>query len=50
LFNVPELDEITAGLPALVQSAQIHFATPPMTSTTFTGEKKAKEPKGKRAS
>jgi CRISPR-associated protein Csb1 len=42
-FKIPTLDEVTAALPALIQAAQKHFASPPVTTTTFTtGEKKPK--------
>jgi len=47
-FKVPALTEIEAALPALVQSEQTHFASPPMTTATFAGEKRPKEAKAKK--
>ena len=46
-FEIPSLDEVTAALPALIQGAQKHFASPPVTKTTFSPEKK--KPKDKKA-
>ena len=48
-FKVPAVNELEAALPALIQAAQQHFASPPMTTTTFlAGEKKQKEAKAKK--
>jgi len=45
-FKVADLTELVVALPALVQAAQKHFASPPVTTTTFApGEKKPKEGK-----
>lgn len=45
-FNVADLPELVAALPSLVQAAQKHFASPPITTTVFVpGEKKTKEGK-----
>jgi hypothetical protein len=47
--RLPDLNELEAALPALIQAAKRHFASPPMTATTFlAGEKKPKEAKAKR--
>jgi CRISPR-associated protein Csb1 len=49
-FKVPVLNVVMETLPGLIQAAQRHFASPAVTTTTFTGEKKAKEGKaGKKA-
>ena len=49
-FKVPALSELAAALPALIQVAQKHFASPPVTTATFTtSEKKPKEAKSKKA-
>lgn len=49
-FKMPSLQEVAAGLPGLIQSAQKHFASPPVTVATFTPvEKKGKEPKAGKA-
>jgi CRISPR-associated protein Csb1 len=49
-FKMPGLAEVGGALPALIQAAQKHFASPPVTTTTFTtGEKKPKEAKAKAA-
>lgn len=48
-FEVPALEALVAVLPRLVQAAQSHFASPPVTITTFAGgEKKQKETKQKK--
>ncbi len=45
---LPPLSEIEAALPKLIQSAQKHFASPPVTTTSFGAtEKKPKPAKGK---
>jgi CRISPR-associated protein Csb1 len=47
-FKVPAFDEVATALPGLVQAAQGHFASPPVTTTIFIGsEKKPKEGKAK---
>ena len=46
-FKVPAVNELEAALPELIQAAQRHFASPPITAATFTGEKKQKEAKAK---
>jgi len=46
--QVADLTELAAALPALVQAAQKHFASPPVTITVFT-DKKPKEGKAKKA-
>jgi CRISPR-associated protein Csb1 len=40
-FAMPALPELAAALPALIQAARGLFATPPVTTAVFTGEKKA---------
>lgn len=47
-FNVPSVNELEVALPALIQAAAQHFASPSMTPATFTGEKKQKEAKAKK--
>ena len=47
-FAVSTLNELEAVLPALIQAAQKHFASPPMTMATFSGEKKGKDAKAKK--
>jgi CRISPR-associated protein Csb1 len=49
-FKMPALAEVEGALPALIKAAQKHFASPPITTATFTtGEKKPKEAKAKAA-
>jgi CRISPR-associated protein Csb1 len=47
-FTIPSVTELEAALPALIQAAKSHFADPPTTVATFTGEKKQKEGKAKK--
>ncbi len=47
-FKVPAVNELEATLPALIQAAQKHFASPPVTTTTFTIGDKKKEAKAKK--
>jgi CRISPR-associated protein Csb1 len=44
-FKVAALDEVTAALPTLIKAAHGAFASPAVTTATFTGEKKAKKAK-----
>jgi len=46
-FEVPTLSEVETALPGLIQRAQKHFASPPVTTTTFTTSEK--KPKAKKA-
>lgn len=46
-FAVPAVNDLGAALPALIQAAQKHFASPPVTSTTFTTGGKKKDAKAK---
>jgi len=49
-FELPSPEEVTTALPALIKEAQKHFASPPVTTTTFmAGEKKPKAQKAKDA-
>ncbi len=48
-FNLPVLNVLAEALPGLVRAAEKHFASPPVTTAVFTGEKKAKEGKGRKA-
>jgi CRISPR-associated protein Csb1 len=46
-FRVPTLEEITTVLPGLIEAAKNHFASPPVTTTTFVGGER--KPKAKKA-
>jgi hypothetical protein len=48
-FGLPTLEELTVALPTLVKGAQRHFASPPVTTTTFlASDKKPKDTKAKK--
>jgi CRISPR-associated protein Csb1 len=46
-FKIPALTDVTSALPGLIQAAKKHFASPPVTLTTFRGGEK--KPKGKKS-
>ena len=49
-FKLPSLEDVAMALPGLIKAAQKHFASPPVTTTTFVaGEKKPKAQKAKDA-
>lgn len=47
-FAIPSVKELETTLPALIQAAQKHFASPPVTTTTFKAGEAKKEGKAKK--
>lgn len=45
---LPPLVDVEAALPQLIQAAQKHFASPPVTTTSFGAAEKPKGAKGKK--
>jgi hypothetical protein len=44
-FKIPALAEVESAWPALIEAAQKHFASPPVTTATFTtGESSRRRP------